>query len=289
MPIALASSNIEGQDLELTVDTAYEQNYDTIELQINDSIIDKDYRDRLIFSINTQNITNVVLHLPSVNKITEELIIAVLELINGIKEEHTYVDGVVLNTRLDRLKKDIKLVGLVHYIDGEMPINFPALTTSVGDRTKPFLSVDIPRFENMIVGVENDKNKIFDLKTVLATLNFARLHSIPFVFNMESIMYPLKLSNEKTPSFINDNIKRQILRSIRIIIGKMDPKVDIIHTSGKSEFDLVEEFGCPLGAEEDISKDLIGDLKNFIKSGGILVIENNTLADAMIGRRNLEA
>lgn len=285
MPLTLASSAIPGFDLIDTVDTAYEENFESVQLFINNSILNPEYREVLIGAIKSQNITSVVIHLPNVADITEELVAATQLLVDGVLSENTHKDKVT--PPFNGTRQPISVVGLIHYED-EVKINFPGLTTSVGDRTKPFLSIDIPRFNNMVVGVENSKTREFDVKHVMNTLKFARAHDIPFVFDIGRIMYPIKLKGEKEASLINENIRKQIIRFIKLIIGKMDPKRDIIHTSGKTEFGKFRDYACALGAEGDITEPLMDDMNEFILNGGIVVLEHEDLKQALDSRSNLE-
>ncbi|MFS8130808.1 MAG: hypothetical protein ACMG57_02400, partial [Candidatus Dojkabacteria bacterium] len=87
---------------------------------------------------------------------------------------------------------------------------------------------------------------------------------------------------------LDDAVKQEIYYFIRDLIMQLDPTVDIIHTTGKTEFGIFRDYACALGAEGDITIPLMEILKEFSDRGGIVVFEHEDLAQAVESKRNIE-
>lgn len=276
MPLSLASSvTAPNFDLMKTVGLAAENGFKSIQLYVDESLNNPQYVKELVQNIIDSGIKSVIIHLPNYNKMPD-LLKAVKELVYS-------------------LPSSISKVGLIHYED-DIPITFSDLTTKQGNRTQPMLSLHIPKIDRFTIGVENSMTGTFNPRHVWAALKLAKANNIPFVFDIGRIMYPIvtKLGkddkgNDIKDSYINDDIKMQIYSFIDEIINNLDPQLDILHVSGKTDWDKFRDYACALGAEGDITKPLIPSLKRFLDAGGKVVLEHEDLQQALDSRVALES
>ena len=266
MPPALANAAF-APDFNKLIDTvvvAEENDFESIQLYVNDTIRSIDYRERLAEAINNSSLKSIVIHFPNVADLKSPLIKATRTLVNA-------------------LRKDLKLVGLIHYEDSvELPHFKKLVERGLARTDMPFLSVYIPRFKRMPVGVENSKINEFDPEHVMRSFYFARFHGLPFVFDIGRIMYP------KQDETINEETKQEVYQFIEWLISQLDPAIDVIHTSGKTEWGNFRDFACALGADGDITIPLMSVLKDFSDRGGIVVFEHEDLGQAIDSKKNLE-
>ncbi|MFS8130520.1 MAG: hypothetical protein ACMG57_00930, partial [Candidatus Dojkabacteria bacterium] len=158
MPLSLASSVAPQFDIITTVDYAQEYGFKSVQLFIGEPILDQDI-EHLVLQIHDKCMESVVFHLPDLHKLTPEITETIEKILN-------------------LLPSNLARVGLIHYSD-EVPFVVPGLTPGKGDATHPFLSQHLPKFKNMVVGLENSKIREFDPRHVMRAFRLARENNVP--------------------------------------------------------------------------------------------------------------
>lgn len=248
MPIDFHTGASQGFKILPAVDFAIENNFDGVQIYINEEILEPSVRHALVTKLNESNLTNVVFHLPDYNNLTEELVNA-------------------LNSIVDELSPQIRWEALIHFGYND---NGNTLVLSI---------TEIPKIGGKRVSIENSKTGVFDPEHVKRAMSFARMLNTGFVFDIGRILYPNSkgiVDPQETYNFIT--------RTINLL----DPAKDIIHVAGKSAWELkFREAPAVFGSPEDITTPTIEILREFEKRGGIVVFEHEDRDMILKSRENL--
>lgn len=251
MPIDTHSGAVEGFHLLPAIEHAIKDNFDGVQLYINDDILDPIIFEQIVAKLLESNLTNVVFHLPNFDK---------------VKEKPEYIQAV--EALVARLPNTVRWHALIHIGYGpkgaEVNVKYSQLQMQIAGRA---------------ICIENSLTGVYNTQHVIQAASLARSLGSGFVFDVGRILYP----NEKRE--INEE---EVYRFILGVISTMKPETDIIHTAGKLSWEKTfRESACAFGAEGDITFPLRDAILEFHENGGIVVFEHEDQEMILESRRNL--
>lgn len=248
MPIDTHSGAIEGFHLIPAVEHAIQENFDGVQLYVNEELLDPTIRSQIVNKLLSSELSNVVFHLPNFNALTPDLVQAVEDVIEQLPEGITWH-------------------ALIH------------LDYKSGDNTIELKYSQVPKVGGRAVSIENSKTGVFDTQHVIRAISLARSLNSGFVFDIGRILYP-------NPDGEVNEI--EVYKFIRSVIGLLNPKTDIIHTAGKLSWEKrFREAACAFGADGDITFPLREQILDFHNRGGIVVFEHEDISMILQSRENL--